>query len=147
MKRIVYEEDGELRVVIPVEGIPLSTVVARSVPKGTSFVVKEHTELPDEWEFFKAWKREKNDIKVDTEKARSIAHEIRRQIREKEFEPYDDIVSKRIPGKEKQAEYIRQSIRDHFAAVQEEIDKAATPAEMSKILKREAKNGVHIQTG
>lgn len=146
MKRIIYEEDGEVRVVFPADGIPLSTVVKRSIPKGASFVVKEHTDLPEEWEFFKAWKRKGNDVIIDTEQARTIAHEYRRQIREKEFEPYDDIISKRIPGKEKQAEYIRQSIRDHFAAVQDEIDAAATPAEMKAILKREADNGLHIPT-
>jgi D-serine deaminase-like pyridoxal phosphate-dependent protein len=77
-------------------------------------------------------------ITVNLEKAKIIAHTNRRQIRAKNFEPYDLLISKQIPGKElEEAELKRQSIRDKDAEIQIEID-AATDVDKLKSLLQDA---------
>ena len=74
-------------------------------------------------------------IKVDINRAKPIAHDIRRRMRAEEFAPHDEIIAKRIPGtSEQQAEAARQAIRDKYAVVQEELDAAETPEELKEIL-------------
>lgn len=60
-------------------------------------------------------------IKVDIDRAKVIAHKIRREERAKEFAPLDDMIAKQIPGFE-QAEAKRQAIREKYAKVQDDID-------------------------
>jgi hypothetical protein len=74
-------------------------------------------------------------IIVNIDKAKAIGHEIRRANREKEFAPLDTVIMKQIPGKDAQAaEAERQVIRDKYAAIQAEIDAAATPDEIKAAL-------------
>ena len=74
-------------------------------------------------------------IKIDMDRAKPIAHDIRRKMRAEEFAPHDEIISKRIPGvSEQQAETARQAIRDKYAMVQEDIDAAETAEELKQIL-------------
>ena len=74
-------------------------------------------------------------IIVNIDKAKAIGHEIRRATREKEFAPLDTVIMKQIPGKDAQAaEAERQVIRDKYAAIQAEIDAAATPDEIKVAL-------------
>lgn len=62
-------------------------------------------------------------IKVNIDKAKDIAHDKRRTARAAEFAPHDDIIAKRIPGTtEAVAEAARQSIREKYAVIQDEID-------------------------
>ena len=74
-------------------------------------------------------------ITVNIDKAKVIGHEIRREKRAKEFAPLDEIIMKRIPGTvEAEAEAARQVIRDKYAAIQTQIDAAATPEEIKAAL-------------
>lgn len=74
-------------------------------------------------------------INVDMNKAKPIAHDIRRRMRAEEFAPHDEIIAKRIPGvSEQQAEAARQAIRDKYAVVQDELDAAETAEELKQIL-------------
>lgn len=74
-------------------------------------------------------------IRVSVEKAKAIGHEIRRANREKEFAPLDTVIMKQIPGKDAQAaEAERQAIRDKYAAIQTQIDAAATTDEIKAAL-------------
>lgn len=74
-------------------------------------------------------------ITVNIDKAKQIGHDIRRAKRAEEFAPHDEVIAKRIPGKdEAEAEAARQAIRDKYAAVQTEIDAAATPDEIKAAL-------------
>ena len=67
-------------------------------------------------------------IIVNIDKAKAIGHDMRRKQREKEFEPLDAVIMKQIPGNDAQAaEAERQVIRDKYAAIQAQIDAAATP--------------------
>lgn len=74
-------------------------------------------------------------ISVNINKAKTIAHSIRRDLREIEFTPYDEIVSKQIPGADTtDAENSRQKIRDKYSDMQIKIDQAKTPDEIKTAL-------------
>lgn len=73
-------------------------------------------------------------IVVNIDKAKSIGHEIRREKRADEFKPYDDAIAKQIPGQMEGAEAARQAIREKYAAIQTQIEAAATPEEIKTAL-------------
>lgn len=74
-------------------------------------------------------------IVVNIDKAKTIAHDMRRAARAEEFKPHDEVIMKQIPGVDaQQAEVARQAIRDKYAAIQEQIDAAATPEEIKAAL-------------
>jgi hypothetical protein len=74
-------------------------------------------------------------ISVNLNKAKSIAHDIRRARRAQEFAPYDQIIALQIPGAQAAAaEVSRQVIRDKYAAMQLRIDAATTETELKAIL-------------
>ena len=65
-------------------------------------------------------------IVINIEKAKSIAHEIRRTKRAEEFAPYDEVIMKQIPDVDAtEAEASRQAIRDKYATIQTNIDSIA----------------------
>ena len=65
-------------------------------------------------------------IVINIEKAKSIAHEMRRTKRAEEFAPYDEVIMKQIPGVDAtEAEASRQAIRDKYATIQTNIDSIA----------------------
>ena len=72
-------------------------------------------------------------IKINIDKAKAIAHDMRRAARAEEFKPLD--VQATIPSLAAQAEAARQAIRDKYAAIQIAIDAAATPDEIKEALK------------
>ena len=72
-------------------------------------------------------------IKINVDKAKAIGHDMRRAARAEEFKPYDDAIAKQIPGTEG-AEAARQAIREKYAAIQADIDAAATPDEIKAAL-------------
>lgn len=65
-------------------------------------------------------------ITINIEKAKNIAHAIRREERAKEFAPFDDAIAKQIPGQSAGAEEQRQIIREKYAQIQIAIDEATT---------------------
>ena len=72
---------------------------------------------------------------IDVTKAKNIAHDMRRAAREEEFKPLDAVIMKQIPGADAaQVEADRQAIRDKYAAMQADIDAAATPDEIKAAL-------------
>jgi hypothetical protein len=73
-------------------------------------------------------------LTVNLEKAKVIAHELRRKCRDKEFEPYDAVIMKQIPGKDHaEAEGSRQTIREKYAVVQNNINAATTVEELAVV--------------
>lgn len=74
-------------------------------------------------------------ITVNINKAKLIAHELRRTARSEEFAPLDAAIARQIPGTDVQAvEAQRQGVRDKFAQAQAAIDAAQTPAELVVVL-------------
>lgn len=76
-------------------------------------------------------------IVIDLTKAKLIAHEKRRAARSQEFEPYDAIIMKQIPGNDLiKAEAARQAIREKYAIVQTQIDTATEIATLTQMMER-----------
>lgn len=74
-------------------------------------------------------------ITINLNKAKAIAHEIRREARAEEFAPYDEIISKQIPGMSaQQAEAQRQLIRTKYAQLQAQMDAAQTVDALKALL-------------
>jgi hypothetical protein len=74
-------------------------------------------------------------IRINTDKAKAIAHDMRRAARATEFAPHDEAIAKRIPGiAETEAEAARAAIRAKYAAIQEAINAATTPDEIKAAL-------------
>ena len=70
-------------------------------------------------------------IRINMDKAKAIAHELRRTARAVEFSPYDDAIAKRLPGTvEAEAEAARAAIRVKYANMQDDINAASTPDEI-----------------
>jgi hypothetical protein len=64
-------------------------------------------------------------IVINIDKAKGIAHDIRRVKRAEEFAPHDEVIMKQIPGNDAvEAEAARQAIRDKYAQIQADIDSA-----------------------
>jgi hypothetical protein len=73
-------------------------------------------------------------IKINVDKAKAIGHDMRRAARAEEFKPFDEAIAKQIPGAADGAETERQAIREKYAAIQTQIDAAATPDEIKAAL-------------
>jgi hypothetical protein len=74
-------------------------------------------------------------IRINIDKAKAVAHDMRRAKRAEEFAPHDEVIAKRIPGTaEADAEAARQAIREKYSAMQTEINAAATPDEIKAAL-------------
>ena len=71
-------------------------------------------------------------ININIDKAKDIAHDIRRAKRSEEFAPLD--VQATIPSQASAAESARQVIRDKYAAMQTQINSASTPEEIKTAL-------------
>lgn len=71
----------------------------------------------------------------DVTKCKEIAHKFRREKREEEFKPYDDIIAKQIPGKDKDAaEAARAVIRQKYDLMQSAIDSSNSPEQIKAAL-------------
>lgn len=74
-------------------------------------------------------------IIVNMDKAKTIAHNMRRSARAEEFAPLDAVIMKQIPGTDIQAiESQRQAIRDKYAQLQAQMDSAQTIDELKSLL-------------
>ena len=74
-------------------------------------------------------------ITVNITKAKLIAHDARRLARTQEFEPFDNVIMKQIPGADAAAaEQSRKDIRFKYALIQEAIDQAQTTEQMKSAL-------------
>lgn len=74
-------------------------------------------------------------ITINMNKAKEIAHSIRREKREEEFAPLDAVIMKQLPGHSfDSVEQQRQAIRDKYAVMQNDINAAQDPQELKNIL-------------
>jgi hypothetical protein len=71
-------------------------------------------------------------IVINIDKAKTIAHNIRRAARSAEFAPLD--IKATIPSESTAAEEARQVIRDRYAAMQTAIDAATTTDELKAVM-------------
>ncbi len=74
-------------------------------------------------------------IRINLDKAKGIAHDMRRAKRTQEFAPLDAVIAAQIPGTDfAAAEAARQAIRDKYAVIQNEVNAASTPEEIKAAL-------------
>ena len=74
-------------------------------------------------------------ITINIDKAKTIAHGIRREARANEFKPHDEVIMKQIPGNDfTQAEAARAAIRTKYSEMQTTIDSATTLEEIKSVL-------------
>ena len=71
-------------------------------------------------------------ITINIDKAKSIAHDKRREARTLEFAPVD--IKATIPSEATAAETARQVVRDKYATMQAAIDSATTVDEIKSVL-------------
>lgn len=71
-------------------------------------------------------------IVINLDKAKNIAHEVRREKRAEEFAPLD--IKATIPSEAATAEAERQAIREKYAAIQNDIDSAPAIPELKMIV-------------
>jgi hypothetical protein len=71
-------------------------------------------------------------IRINLEKYKEIAHDIRREARAAEFAPLD--IKATIPSEAAAAEAARQTIRDKYAAMQAQMNAATTAEELKKLI-------------
>ena len=71
-------------------------------------------------------------IKINMDKAKAIAHDVRRAKRAEEFAPLD--IKATIPSEAAAAEAARQAVREKYADMQTKIDKAATPDALKAVI-------------
>jgi hypothetical protein len=67
-------------------------------------------------------------ITINIDKAKTIAHDKRREARSAEFAPLD--IKATIPSEATAAEAARQAVREKYATMQTAIDAATTPDEI-----------------
>lgn len=71
-------------------------------------------------------------IRINIDKAKDIAHDVRRAKRTAEFAPLD--VKATIPSEAKATEAARQEVRERYAAMQDKIDAAQSPDQLKAII-------------
>src|SRR5574343_736270 len=121
-RRIIYTrpEDGGVSIISPAGTIE---ECIKDVPVGVEYKIIEGSEIPNSRVFRNAWRQDGNSIKEDLSLAKEHAHNLRREKRNKEFEPFDEVIMKQIPGKDKdQAEAERAKIRTKYADLQVRIE-------------------------
>lgn len=136
-KRIIYSlPDGGVAIIMPAvdSGMTLEQIAAKDVPEGVPFEIVDAASIPEDRTFRAAWKRDGRKVAHDMPKVRDLAHARRREVRAAEFAPLDAEAT--IPGKLAQVETKRQAVRDRHAALQKQIDRAASPDEVRAVLDR-----------
>jgi hypothetical protein len=136
MKRIIYQTpEGGVSVIIPTGELPIEEVAAKDVPEGVAYEIVEDDAIPADRFFRNAWVANGAAIEVDLDAAKTIGHDMRRTKRAEEFQPFDEIIAKQIPGLDaSEAEANRQAIREKYALIQDAIDAAADPDEIKAAL-------------
>lgn len=71
-------------------------------------------------------------IGINIDKAKQIAHDLRREARAQEFAPLDRKAT--IPSEAAQAEEQRQQVRDKYAQIQLDVEAAQSVDELSAVL-------------
>jgi hypothetical protein len=128
--RIIFQnESGGVSVIVPTGSVELAL---KDVPAGVPYQIVNSVDIPSDRTFRNAWVVDGAAVAVDLGKAKDIGHDIRRQQRAEEFQPFDEIIAKQIPGADHvAAEASRQAIREKYALAQVTIE-ASEDAEAIK---------------
>ena len=120
-------DDGQVSICHPISTYSksLDELAKKVVPSGKSYKIIKQSDIPTDRTFRSAWVQDGDTAKEDVSKSKTIAHTTRREKREAEFKPHDEIIAKQIPGKSaSDAETSRAAIRTKYATMQTNIDNA-----------------------
>jgi cation transport regulator ChaB len=134
MKIILFENKrGGVSIISPSVNAELAI---KDVPENVRYKIIENNSNIEDQLFMDAWEySDDKDFNINLEKAIVIAHIKRREARSKEFKPFDEIISNQIPGTDSaDAEGERQKIRDKYAIIQINIDKAGNVDDLKKLI-------------
>ena len=122
--RIIFQNDsGGVSVIVPTGSVELAL---KDVPAGVPYEIVTTDDIPSDRYFRNAWIADGAAVAVDLGKAKDIGHDIRRTMRAEEFQPFDEIIAKQIPGADAiAAEASRAQIRDKYAEIQLAINAAS----------------------
>ena len=146
MRKILFTNtDGSLSVVHPVcntIGETLTTdaeIEQRAWDKlpvdAINPVFVDESVIPTDRTFRNAWEHGGDSVIQNITKAKTIAHDKRREARSTEFAPLD--IKATIPSEATAAEAARQVIRDKYAAMQTAIDAATTADQIKAAMPQE----------
>ena len=135
MKIIYQNNEGGISIIHPTGALSIEEVAAKDVPAGVAYEIVEEADIPSDRFFRNAWVANGGAVDVDLNKAKDIGHDIRRTKRAEEFQPYDEVIAKQIPGVDAvAAEEARKEIRFKYELIQEAIELAVTPDEIKSAL-------------
>lgn len=114
----------------------VARIAEKDVPAdAVDMQIVNESAIPTDRTFRNAWKSAPGRVEHDLPKCKAMAHERRRERREAEFKPHDDVIAKQIPGNDPAvAEAKRQAIRDKYDAMQAAIDVASSVDEIKAAL-------------
>jgi hypothetical protein len=138
MKKIVFTNpDGSVGVIIPTGELPVEACMKDVPANAINARIIEDTDLPQDRLFRSAWtdSNPESFVGVDLVKAKDVSHVVRRQKRNEEFVPHDEVITKQIPGVDLvAAEAARTTIRTKYDAIQLDIDAAADEVALRAVL-------------
>lgn len=134
MAAVTYYLNGNLHRVHGTPELSTADIISASVPADAQNI-QEHDDLiyPEDTLFIAAWQLQDSTIVEDPAAAKVIAHNIRRQVRDSEFTPWDRKVT--IPSEAVAAEAEREAIRLKHAQLQTDIDAAVDIDSLRAIVK------------
>ena len=99
--------------------LDLDEVKNKYFPEITEFFFTTNDKLPEDIYYRNSWLFNPTKITIDIERMKELAHTIRRRRRDEEFEPFDKIIARQIPGAEVEgAELKSLEIREKYTQIQ-----------------------------
>jgi hypothetical protein len=134
MTHIIHPTADGVAITTPTGEVPIEQVAQQVAPNGIYAIVTAD-QIPSDRTFRAAWVYSPDGIEIDLDRAKAIAHDIRRRRRADELAPHDRVISLKIPGASAdQAEAARREIRTRYSAMQDAIDSAASVADLQRLL-------------
>lgn len=135
MTAITYYLNNELYRLHSAEShLTTDDIIALAVPSDAQDIqVHEELNYPEDPLFQAAWELQGSVLVEDLAKSKTVAHNIRRQVRDTEFTPWDRKVT--IPSEAVAAEAEREAIRLKHAQIQTDIDNATDIATLRTVIK------------
>ena len=133
MTYIIHPTATGVAITTPTGEVPIEQVAQQVAPDGIYAIVTAD-QIPSDRTFRAAWVYSPDGIEFDLDRAKVIAHDIRRR-RADELAPHDRVISLRIPGASAdQAEAARAAIRARYVIIESAIDAATTTDEIKEAL-------------
>jgi hypothetical protein len=134
MTHIIHPTADGVAITTPTGEVPIEQVAQQVAPNGIYAIVTAD-QIPSDRTFRAAWVYSPDGIEIDLDRAKAIAHDIRRRRRADELAPHDRVISLKIPGASAdKAEAARAAIRTRYNAMQDAIDSAASVEDLQRLL-------------